>query len=279
MRTVIGTLVLNEMEWLPKLYEQHKNFPGLVKWVFVEAADDVYATVNPERVDKNGLSVDGTTRFLAELARKDPRIVHIPFGLTKHLLPEQNKCPARNKYVEVALAERADTVMVLDADEFYDHQSQQNIELVYRRFCRPQGPIPWGVIFPQRHIWKPALSPYPLFYHEVTGGYWDIPHTRLWCVRPGMEYKDNHNTPYSGKWRPIRLGEHGPTCAHLGFASSLGNRKAKHSYYVARGEGVTDKRQMYVDCRRAFETWAPGSILPHKAEIRLYNGPIPECFK
>ena len=48
MRIVLATLLLNEMEWLPKLYEQHKDWPGLCGWVFVEAADRVYANVNPE---------------------------------------------------------------------------------------------------------------------------------------------------------------------------------------------------------------------------------------
>ena len=35
----LATLALNEMEWLPLLWEQHRAWPGMVRWVFVEAAD------------------------------------------------------------------------------------------------------------------------------------------------------------------------------------------------------------------------------------------------
>ena len=69
------TLCLNEMEWLARLYEQHRNWPGLLKWVFVEAADVVYAKTNPDMVTSFGLSVDGTSDYLRNLSREDSRIV------------------------------------------------------------------------------------------------------------------------------------------------------------------------------------------------------------
>src|SRR4051794_7463634 len=38
MSVLLATLCINEMEWLPRLYEQHKDWPGMAGWVFVEAA-------------------------------------------------------------------------------------------------------------------------------------------------------------------------------------------------------------------------------------------------
>jgi len=50
MSVLIGTICLNEMQWLPMLYEQHRYWPDLEKWVFVEGADRVYQQTNPELV-------------------------------------------------------------------------------------------------------------------------------------------------------------------------------------------------------------------------------------
>ena len=80
MKLTLCTLVLNEMEWLSKLYEQHKNWPAVEKWIFVESADRVYAETNPDMVSTKGLSTDGTTEFLDELARSDSRVTHIKYG-------------------------------------------------------------------------------------------------------------------------------------------------------------------------------------------------------
>ena len=97
-RIVLGSLVLNEMEWLPRLYQQHKDGRGadLVRWVFVEAADRVYADTTPEAVTHSGLSVDGTTEFLEQLVRKDPRIIHVKHGFCDHDDPSMGKIVAHS---------------------------------------------------------------------------------------------------------------------------------------------------------------------------------------
>lgn len=282
-KIVLATLVLNEMEWLPRLYEQHKNWPGMTDWIFVEAADAVYANSNPDRVSPMGLSVDGTTDFLRELREKDSRVKYIPYGITSHLDPAQGKVPARQAYIDLIpdLKKRPDYLMVVDADEFYTRRHQDIISRMY---------IPGrliGCVFPQRHIWKPEASTEPLFSQEVVGAYWSIPHCRMWRYTLGMSYnRGNHNTPFSAKdGRCLRMDSNTrnrngtiPECIHLGFASSLINRAAKHRYYIDRGEGKVDKRSMYVDCRRAFEEWSPGTILPHKARVIKYTGEVPEVF-
>lgn len=272
---VLCTLVLNEMEWLPRLYQQHREWPELERWIFVEAADRVFAEANPELVSSGGLSVDGTTDYLEQLARYDSKVVHIRFGVTNHSDPAQCKIPARQAYLDAAAKERPEFVFVLDADEFYTRSHQSHVIRIMRKFTDTSYS---GFMFKQKHVWHPESirTTEPLFKYEVTGGYWSIPHTRGWRYRPGMRYINNHNSPEGCNIKNV-LGTE-VCCVHMGFASMLGMRKAKHKYYVTRGEGTRDRRQMYVDCRRAFESWKPGEQLPHKARVELYGGPIPEVF-
>lgn len=280
MSVLLGTLCLNEMQWLPHLYEQHKDWPGLKKWVFVESADVVYAEANPDMVTPDGLSTDGTTDFLRDLAARDSRIVHIPMGLSRHKDKAQGKCESRNKYMDIAHNEHPSFVIVLDADEFYPKFFQDNFEKEYAKQIHYSG-----FCFKHREVWRPpSISDRPLFSYEVTGGFWNIPYCRVWRYTRGLRYNTNHNTPQmkSFMW-DYRLARYdrlnGPFCfVHLGFASALRNRKAKNDYYVARGEGVSDGRGWYVDSRRAFETWKPGDVLPKGAKVIPYTGPIPECF-
>ena len=47
MSICLCTLVLNERPWLEALYAQHRSFPELGRWVFVEACDRAYQAANP----------------------------------------------------------------------------------------------------------------------------------------------------------------------------------------------------------------------------------------
>ncbi len=68
MKIALVTLALNEMEWIPRLWQQHKDWPELAAWVFVEAADREYARANPGMTTPEGFSIDGTMSFLGRLA-------------------------------------------------------------------------------------------------------------------------------------------------------------------------------------------------------------------
>lgn len=296
MRIMLATLCLNETEWLQLLYEQHKNWPGLVNWTFVESADITYARTSPDMVSKEGLSVDGTSEFLQSLSVRDNRISYVPTGFCESGDPAQAKCIARQHYLDIANQVRPDIIVVLDADEFYTYRDQKAIVDLTKAF---KGEFYKAFLFRQRHIWKPpSLSAQPLsFRHEVVNGYWSVPHCRVWRWEPDVRYSRNHNYIESKSgmflnkrlFRADTLFRHQiltrmgslviPQCIHMGFASKGENRKAKHEYYKARGEGVTDRRSMYVECRSAYETWKVGDNLPHGAKVIPYNGPIPECFK
>lgn len=285
MKVALCTLVLNEMEWLPKLYEQHKDWPSLVGWCFVEAADQQYAKANPGMVTAKGLSTDGTTEFLCGLENRDAKVLHVRHGFAGHDDPAQGKVMARNRYLEICDAWSPDVVVVLDADEFYPREDQEAVNSLVT-----QNPTWTGFCLPHREVWRPPSQAVgPLFAREVRGGFWGIPYCRVWPFVRGMRYFDNHNTPaepFRGRWRPLdrnlwrgeKILAGTPQMVHLGFAASLRSRQAKHRYYEARGEGRTDRRGWYVDSRRAWETWAPGDALPRGAEVVPWVGPVPECF-
>lgn len=280
MSICLCTLVLNEMEWLPKLYEQHKNWPDLTKWVFVESADQVYAEANPTLVSHQGLSTDGTTEWLRELSQRDPRVVHIRHGITWNKDPAQGKCAARQRYLNEMEAVEPEFFVVLDADEFYPQLVQGEMPRVINQF--PQFN---GFCFKHREIWHPpSVASEPLFKYEVTGGFWGIPYCRTWRWFPNLQYKTNHNTPevngelLDSKLKRMDYRKGMPEFIHMGFASNPEIRAAKNKYYVARGEGKTDHRQWYVDSRACFETWKPGDKLPKDAKVIPYTGPIPEAF-
>ncbi len=95
-----------------------------------------------------------------------------------------------------------------------------------------------------------------------------------------MRHVNDHNTPQGGL--PIRRPLVDFHCLHMGFAASLVSRRAKHAFYVARGEGkerTGRNRADYVACRSCWETWKPGDALPHGASVIPYRGLIPECFQ
>lgn len=282
MSLCLCTLILNEAEHLPKLYEQHRDWPGMLRWVFVESADRAYADANPDLVTPEGLSVDGTTELLEQITRDDSRVIHIKHGFSDHPDPAQGKCAARSRYLTAADEVEPDFLYVVDADEFYCRDAQERIEPlmqkkgIYNAWC-----------FRQRHIWQPpSIRNEPLFALEVVGGFWAIPHCRGWRWQSGLRYASNHNTPETADG--VRLDRQlchyeavlgASECVHLGFASSKQMRTAKNRYYIQRGEGKTDHRAWYVMSRACFETWRPGKKLPRGAQVVSYTGPIPEAFR
>lgn len=275
------TLVLNEMEWLEKLYTQHCNWPGLEKWVFVESADRIYAETNQEMVSHGGLSVDGTTEFLEELAKRDSRVVHVKHGLSKSLDIAQGKCESRQRYLNEIEAVKPKFFIVVDADEFYTFSAQEQV--IEKMLSQANAK---GFVFKHRDIWRPqSVAHEDLFKYEVSGGFWDIPYCRGWRWFPDLRYSINHNTPdLCGRLLDHRLARFdkfvdSPEFIHMGFACNHEIRAAKNRYYEARGESIDPKRKWYCDSRRAFETWKPGDKLPREARVLVYDGDIPECFR
>lgn len=286
---MLATLCLNEEQWLENLYQQHKDWPGLVAWVFVEAADRAYADANPERVRPDGLSIDRTSELIEEMQARDSRVYYVSHGWTGHADPALGKCTARQAYLDIAEKIQPEFVISVDADEFYTYADQARILNVMR-----SNPESWGFIFPRREIWRPPYYSFQerwkLFSREVVGGFWGIPCCHWWRWQPGMHHRTCHNTPYTAAGVPlnermfdgrdaVKLGHTIPEMVHLGWAAWPETRKAKNLYYARRGEEVDPKRSWYVESRSAWEGWRKGRPLPHDAKVIPYNGPIPEVFR
>lgn len=276
MSIALCTLCLNEMEWLPKLYEQHKHWPCMERWIFVESADRVYAETNPELVSSNGLSVDGTSEFLADLASKDGRVTYIPFGFCYHQDPALCKVQARQQYIDSLSRRPTKFFVVLDADEFYCYDDQELINSTLHHTSYGKHMY----CFQFTHIWHPlSVSTEPLFKYEVVGGFWDMRHMKAVRWTDGMRYESNHQRPTAGSgWGKVVMYDE-PHCFHMAFASEATKRVAKHRYYERRGEAVDMRRRWYVTSRRCFQTWKPGDRLPRGAHVELYQGKIPEVFR
>lgn len=278
----LASLVINEMEWLPRLWNQHKDWPDLEAWVFVEAADRQYAEANPLMVTSKGLSVDGTTQFLENLVEQDSRVLYMPYGFSKGTGPALGKCGARQGYLDVAEHFKPEFVISVDADEFYTREHQQLVLDVMRREKDFDA-----FIFNRREIWRPpSISHEPLFQYEVVGGFWGIPCCHWWRWQPGMNHNHCHNTPHTKNGVPMneklfdgREHEGMPEMIHLGFASQKKTRWAKHEYYSRRGESRDRSRKWYVESRGAWFDHKIGMELPRDAKVVPYTGPIPECFE
>lgn len=279
---MLCTICLNEMEFLPALYAQHRCWPDMRRWVFVEGADVSYAVSNPDQVTGSGLSVDGTTEFLQRLATKDSRITYIPHGFARHEDPAQAKCILRQRYLEVAEEVQPDYLFIVDADEFYIRYHQQHIN--WTMCNRPQFN---AFVFNHYHLWRPpSMFSAPRFALEIKGEpFWNMNFCRGWKWCKGMKYIDHHGHPHDKDGRPLwrkgnvyRARNSDVHCLHLGFTATRNSREAKHRYYFERGEGSNDGRRKHNAGRRLFETWKPGDRLPRHTKVISYQGPIPEVY-
>jgi hypothetical protein len=290
------SIVLNEEEFLLKCWNQHKDWPGLERWVFVHGACRTYGRANPEMVTEDGCSVDETHNLLVKHIHRQNKVGRevIRFGWADHLNPAQEKCVLRDAAMRAIDDLKPDYFVVIDADEFYTVEDQLLInELLEQEQCCT------SLCLPQRHIWCPPKMQevqktalelggcfVNKFKYEVVGAYASVPHCRIYRWFPGLEYRNNHNEPEKQISLHSVMCYHprGPCCVHLGFARSARTRTATNRYYVERGEGKEDgkkdiNRQRYVDFRAAWESWKPGDTLPHGARVVPFDGQVPEVWR
>lgn len=281
------TLCLNEMEWLPLLWQQHKDWPDLCAWVFVEAADPEYARANPEMVTREGLSVDGTTRFLEEIwySDEESRIALIAHGFSSGPSAERGKCAARQRYFDVLEDVRPEFVIMLDADEFYTREDQRKVNGYLRTMPKACA----SAVFRKREIWRPpSIAHERVPRLEAVGGFWKMPCCHWWRWESGMHHRDCHNTPTLPSGEPVNRSAKwfdrdpdAPQMMHMGFASQARTRLAKNKYYADRGESADPLRSWHVQARAEWETWTPdkmGKVLLKNGRIVPYVGSVPECF-
>lgn len=279
MKILIATIALNESEFIERNLLQHCDWPGIAGRIVVEGATETYAEANPDAVTDAGLSTDGTSEILEAWASEADR-TYIAHGLSGGPLAQQ-KIALRNRYCEVADEINPDILVVIDADEFWCRRDQERVMEIVE--AQPEFEA-W--LFRQRHLWRPQReapdSPYSL---ELVGGYFNVPHLRVWRWEKGSRYVENHNhlsypSIGSASLNVIRrFVRSDPVCVHLGFHRDPEHRMRTNRYYVARGEGSKDGRRWYVDCRDAALKLGPGDEMPHGMQAIPYSGPLPEVLQ
>lgn len=269
MKIVIGMIVLNEEEYLLKNLQQHYRHAHEI--IIVEGADRLYPS---DRVTKSGLSTDSTAEVITSFPDPAGKIKFVQHGWTKMGGPNA-KCELRNRYLEL-ITERS-ILIVIDADEFYLHKDLDAvIDTINKRKVLDAYQLP------QIHFWKDTTR-------FVTGGYFDVPHTRFWVVQPGDRYTRDHNYPCRGdralrngivrlkKRRVVKNGSGEmvklPCCFHFGFVKKRTNMADKQKYYENRGEKRTRYRNF-----RCRNSWFSDQ-LHHGMACHNYDGPLPECFE
>lgn len=273
----VCAIALNEEEYIEYALK------GIYSWcheiIIIEGAVELYPR---DRVTKNGSSTDKTIEIINNFPDSQNKIIFVQNnGFWK------DKMHQRSEYLKRVTGTH---VLVLDVDEFYtlndldyllyEMESNPHIQLFEFQRARKYNPDERGII----HFWYG-------FDKHVIGGYWDVPHNRIYKMISGMKYIDNHNHPtYPNGMRTDRLAKNlrmttAVRCYHTGFTKKLENIVDKNQFYVNRGEGKEEElkirkmRQMYVDCRKAWESWSPGDILPHGATIHTYLDEVPKILE
>lgn len=270
MNITIGMIVLNEEEFIEKNLKQHYNWDGadVHQIIIVEGAVKLFPKRN---ITDEGLSTDRTAEIIRSFPDPDKKIEFIQ-GYW------EDKSHQRNQYAQ-RVRDDTDYLLVIDADEFYPKVMQWKISQLIQ-----QNQSIHSFLIRQRHIWKPpSLSDSDLFKYEVIGGYWSVPHLRLYKWKGDSRYYENHNELVYPDGHNLHVRDSGfYECGldiylvHMGFARGEKFCRDKQDYYYNRGEKIT--RPMYSDCREAWFTWKKGDALPHGANVISYDGIVPEVF-
>jgi glycosyltransferase involved in cell wall biosynthesis len=263
MNISVGMIVLNEEEFIEKNLKQHYQWSGLNvhQIIIVEGAVKLFPTRN---ITSDGLSTDKTAQIIQDFPDPENKITFVQ-GYW------QDKSHQRNEYAKRIL-DTTDYLLVIDADEFYSKTQQKNI-----LYFLENNRCGWhSILFPQIHLWKS-------FNKQVVGGYWAVPHLRLYKWQPNFHYEQNHNEIIGLDGHNYNVRDSGFIdtneihCIHFGFARSEKFVRDKQDFYYNRGEKTT--RPMYSDCREIWFNWKPGDLLPHDAKVIPYKGEIPEVFE
>lgn len=267
-------IALNEAEYISYNLKQLYEWDCCHEIIVVEGSVDLYPK---ERLSPDGLSGDGTTKLIKDFPDPQNKIKYVS-GQFK------NKIQQRNEYAKRVTGSHA---IVVDADEFYSYTSLEM--LAEDIILNPKADL-FTFNFSQVPSKRTYYHLWYNFRQHVVGGYWDVPHNRIYRWKPGTKYTGtDHNHPAKpGGTKLIKYNvksaETRAICVHTGFVKSLSNQKDKNTFYVNRGEGkekdqtLRKRRQMYVDCRRAYEIWKPGDKLPHKAKLLSFDHPLPEAL-
>lgn len=264
MNIAIGMIALNETEFLEKNLIQHYYWEGanVHQIILVEGAVSEYPRTY---ITRNGLSTDGTGDMIKRfMKRNDPyHKVFLVRGRWK------DKVEQRNQYTEL-INEDTDILIVIDCDEFYTKRDQKIISNTIEMY-----PHKDSFLVPIINLWhRPDL--------RVMGGYWDVPHLKIYRWQKGCRYHDNHVQLCCGERNYHTRDQFfmqipQAKMIHYGYCRSEQFIKDKCQYYLNRGEAKT--RPFYVTARGEYFEWQEGmSHLQNGVQVIPYDDELPECF-
>ena len=174
-------------------------------------------------------------------------------------------------------------LLVVDADEFYS--GNDLVKLCKEVESSPEDIIAWE--FERDNLRDKIYGGIVHFWHSIkyraVGGYYSIPHQRIFKLLPGMKYIDSHNFPSDenrirfdcmrNKWSKVSV-----RCYHAGFVKDFANTRDKQDYYYNRGEKVT--KPMYSDTRELWFNWDGRTMEFPNVNVKIleYKGYIPDAL-
>lgn len=265
LHVTIGSIILNEEEFIEANLRQHYEFAD--KIVIVEGADQLFPK---QFTTQEGLSIDRTAEIIRSFPDPDHKITFIQHGFAK------SKAQLRNEYAKRA---PEGILIAVDADEFLTKQSMRVALEIAEKL-----PVPGVLRIPHIHLWKNPRQ-------FITGGYYDVPHNRIYRWPDGARYdgyEHNHPTYHCRMLHTFNLtkivfdGDFSvtgtkniplPYWIHYGFCRSADSIFLKNAYYVARGEAETRP-----ETTRDRAAWFQEGI-PKECKVHKWHGPYPEVFR
>jgi len=260
----LAAICLNEEEFIAGWLEYH--YQSFDRIVICEGADRNYPH---DAVTREGLSADRTADIIRSFPDPERKIQFFQHGWAGRKGSRDDRVPAkivlRNDYARHL---PDGYTFTLDVDEFL-HPNHVRA-LVAEMDERPDLD---AYAIPQLHLWQ---SPRQF----ITGGYADMPHTRLYRWQAGSRYEVSHNRPCGPDGRSLATqckkgallvneGElRAPAIIHYGFCENKASMADKFQYYLNRGEAKT--RPETSEFRRAALLDVPSGCL-----IRRYRGFLP----
>jgi hypothetical protein len=261
----LATICLNEEEFIGAWIQYHYSSFDRILICEGAARDYPRQAVTPE-----GLSRDATAEIIRSFPDPAGKIRFFQHGWAGPPLSSDDRVPAKMELRNVYAGYIEDGyAFTLDVDEFLHPYYVQ--ELVAEM---EEDPGIQAYAIPQVHLWHTTRQ-------FITGGYADVPHSRLYRWRAGSRYVVNHNWPSSPEgillttnWRRPGLSVSdgrlsAPAIVHYGFCEPRSCMEEKNLYYLRRGEAAT--RPPTTEFREA----ALRGTVPRGCAIHPYRGFVP----
>jgi len=251
----VGMIAINEADMVIGAINSVYSIASRI--VIVEGAD-----VHYEMASNRGLSLDATADVIRAFPDPQRKITFIQHGWAGDDREGSGKVDLRQRYAS-ELRDFDGWLLQMDADERYNSAGR----LWLQRIAQSDDALVWCAGLQQAHFWKREGQ-------IILGGYFSLPHARIFRFRPGTEYvwrdESSHNAPeYGGCLLTDKMlkrvksiivsGEkafqNGPVVHHYGFCRDGFRMKAKNAYYVRRGEAKS--RPMTTECR---QSWFADSV-------------------